>query len=65
MEQYISQLIGWVQHIISTRELIKTNQVISQVDQHRAINDRIRSDTEISDHITTVSNRLRHGEIRP
>ena len=32
---------------------------------HRAINDRIRSVTEISDHVTTVSNRLRHGDIRP
>ncbi|CAF1282860.1 unnamed protein product [Rotaria magnacalcarata] len=29
---------------------------------HRAINDRIRSDTEISDHITAVSNRLRQGK---
>ena len=32
---------------------------------HRAINDRIRLDTEISDHMTAVRNRLRHGEIRP
>ncbi|CAF1542564.1 unnamed protein product [Rotaria magnacalcarata] len=29
---------------------------------HRAINDWIRSDTEISDHITAVSNRLRQGK---
>ncbi|CAF4186494.1 unnamed protein product [Rotaria magnacalcarata] len=29
---------------------------------HRAINDRIRSDTEISDHFTAVSNRLRQGK---
>ncbi|CAF2265978.1 unnamed protein product [Rotaria magnacalcarata] len=29
---------------------------------HRAINDRIRSDTEISDHITAVSNRIRQGK---
>ncbi|CAF4493255.1 unnamed protein product [Rotaria socialis] len=50
---------------VTTRYLCKLKQYLRQYsDLYRAKNDRIQSDAEISDHITVVSNRLRHGEMR-